>query len=142
MINHDSRPEYRVAFQYDAKAGTEGLMRVVSRRAYEAGEQVFLVCVCVCVCVWVRWVRSDASRFSPGVFCALNPKPHAVDKQVFLAYGDKSNDSLLQNYGFSEEGNAFDNFRLFSLLSWLEENQASENQVDISLPPCPDPYHP
>jgi hypothetical protein len=42
MINHDSRPEYRVAFQYDAKAGTEGLMRVVSRRAYAAGEQVFL----------------------------------------------------------------------------------------------------
>ena len=52
----------------------------------------------------------------------------AAGEQVFLAYGDKSNDSLLQNYGFSEEGNAFDNFRLFSLLPWLDENQVSNNR--------------
>ena len=71
--------------EYDADAGTQGLMRVVARRTYAPGEQ------------------------------------------VFVAYGDKSNDSLLQNYGFSEEGNPFDNFRLSSLLPWLEEHQVFFN---------------
>jgi len=50
-------------------------------------------------------------------------RAYAPGEQVFVAYGDKSNDSLLQNYGFSEEGNPFDNFRLSALLPWLEEHQ-------------------
>jgi hypothetical protein len=71
--------------EYDADAGAQGLMRVVARRTYSPGEQ------------------------------------------VFVAYGDKSNDSLLQNYGFSEKDNPFDNFRLSSLLPWLEEHQVFFN---------------
>ena len=50
-------------------------------------------------------------------------RAYAPGEQVFVAYGDKSNDSLLQNYGFSEEGNPCDNFRLSALLPWLEEHQ-------------------
>jgi len=63
----------------------------------------------------------DRTAGTDGMMRILSQRSYHVGEQVFLAYGDKSNDSLLQNYGFSQEGNIFDNFRLFSLLTWLQQ---------------------
>jgi len=63
----------------------------------------------------------DRTAGTDGMMRILSQRSYHVGEQVFLAYGDKSNDSLLQNYGFSQQGNIFDNFRLFSLLTWLQQ---------------------
>ena len=96
---------------------------------------------CVCVCahtlahththththMHTHTHEYDADAGTQGLMRVVARRTYAPGEQVFVAYGDKSNDSLLQNYGFSEEGNPFDNFRLSSLLPWLEEHQVFFN---------------
>lgn len=45
-------------------------------------------------------------------------------QQVFMSYGDKSNDDLLFHYGFVEVDAAADVFEFGDLLDWLLENRA------------------
>lgn len=42
---------------------------------------------------------------------------------MFISYGTQSNDSLMQFYGFSEEGNTADVYVATNLLKWLEQLQ-------------------
>lgn len=50
---------------------------------------------------------------------------HAViecNVQVFISYGDKSNDNLMLGHGFSEDDNPHDTFSIASLPRCLECN--------------------
>lgn len=51
---------------------------------------------------------------------------YSPDQQVFISYGTQNNDSLMQMYGFVEQGNPYDVYVTTSLLKWLEQLQ----------PPC------
>ena len=59
------------------------------------------------------------------MFKIVSERSYAKGEQVFVSYGEKSNDNLLQWYGFSEEDNPVDTYRLPLLSRWLEENAAA-----------------
>lgn len=50
-------------------------------------------------------------------------KGYVMGEQVFISYGDKDNDALMETYGFAEENNPFDVYHFAHTLDRLREVQ-------------------
>ncbi|CAM9514377.1 unnamed protein product [Pylaiella littoralis] len=73
-------------------------------------------------------VESDVSyNYFYGYFAVTTQRGWDAGEQVFISYGPRSNDHLLQRYGFVEENNPNDVFRITGLVDKLSALLGSES---------------
>mmetsp|Transcript_11782 Transcript_11782/g.15376 ORF Transcript_11782/g.15376 Transcript_11782/m.15376 type:complete len:516 (+) Transcript_11782:46-1593(+) len=75
-------------------------------------------------------IESDVSyNYFKDHFAVFTKNDFETGDQVYISYGKKSNDYLLQYYGFVEQNNPYDDYTLTSLPTFIQK-AAEEGKID------------